>query len=163
MKCIPDIPNILSLEEMVLLARNKQKEGKKIVFTNGCYDIVHPGHIALLAEAKSFGDILILALNSDDSVKRQSKQLPRPIVSFEARAFIAANIRSVDYVISFNEDTPFNVIEQLQPDVLVKGGDWAIENIVGAELVLKKGGRVERIELIDGYSTTALIHKIRDL
>ncbi|MDR2727199.1 MAG: adenylyltransferase/cytidyltransferase family protein, partial [Deltaproteobacteria bacterium] len=116
--------------------------GKSIVFTNGCYDILHPGHVDLLARARDLGDVLVLGLNSDDSVRRLEKGPDRPINPFAARAFVAAHLACVDLVTVFDEDTPLALIARIRPDVLVKGGDWPIAAIVGGEMVRAWGGRV---------------------
>ncbi len=132
-----------------------------IVFTNGCYDILHPGHVSLLADAKKLGEILVLALNTDASVKRLGKGADRPINPLSVRAFMAAHLESVDYVTCFDQDTPLEIIKLLKPHILVKGGDWAIENIVGADVVKTYGGLVYSLPLLKGYSTTGLINNIR--
>ena len=138
-----------------------RKEGKKIVFTNGCYDILHPGHVDLLERCKAQGDVLVLGLNSDESVKRQGKGDDRPVNPYPVRAFVLAHLESVDFVVRFDEDTPAKLIEAVQPDVLVKGGDWSVDRIVGRESVQRRGGEVISLPLLQGYSTTALIEKIR--
>lgn len=148
--------NVL-LEKIDLL----RQQSKRIVFTNGCFDILHKGHVSLLCSAKEKGDVLIVAINTDDSVRRQNKGKDRPIVPLEARAYVVANLASVDYVVAFDEDTPYSLIQQIKPDVLVKGGDWAMESIVGADFVMSYGGSVVRIPLEKGFSTTAIIQKIR--
>ncbi len=132
-----------------------------IVFTNGCYDILHPGHVSLLAEAKSLGEILVLALNTDASVRRLGKGADRPINSLGVRAFMAAHLESVDYVTAFDEDTPREIIELLKPDVLVKGGDWPTESIVGADFVQANGGLVYSLPLLGTHSTTAFLQRVR--
>ncbi len=139
-----------------------QFKGKRIVFTNGCFDIIHPGHIAYLSKAKDFGDILVIGLNSDDSV-RQLKGENRPIIPEKERAFMLASLRFVDAVVIFDEETPINLIQQLQPDVLVKGKDYKAEEIVGYDIVTAKGGAVETIELVEGFSTTSLIDKLKQI
>lgn len=133
---------------------------EKIVFTNGCFDLLHAGHATLLAEASEMGDILIVALNSDVSVKRL-KGAHRPFLNQQARAFMLASLHVVDAVIIFEEDTPQQLIEKISPDVLVKGGDYRIDTIVGADWVLQRGGAVKIIPLLEGYSTTALAEKLR--
>jgi D-beta-D-heptose 7-phosphate kinase/D-beta-D-heptose 1-phosphate adenosyltransferase len=152
---------------MKIYPRNKLKaeiarlkrEGKKVVFTNGCFDILHAGHTRYLREAKKLGDVLILALNSDSSV-RAIKGEKRPIVPETERAEVVASLASVDYVTIFDELTPLELIEMLQPDVIVKGGDWAEKDIVGAEAVAKWGGRVAIMPEIEGASTTNVIEKV---
>jgi D-beta-D-heptose 7-phosphate kinase/D-beta-D-heptose 1-phosphate adenosyltransferase len=136
-----------------------KREGKKIVFTNGCFDILHAGHTRYLREARKLGDVLILALNSDSSV-RSIKGPMRPIVPEAERAEVVAALESVDYVTVFDEMTPLELIEFLRPDVIVKGGDWAEKDIVGAESVRKWGGRVAIMPEIEGASTTNIIDKV---
>ena len=139
---------------------NKIKsEGKKIVFTNGCFDLLHVGHIKYLSEAKDLGDILIIGLNSDKSVKKL-KGNNRPINSFEDRAKLLAALKSVDLVIMFEEQTPENLIKEIIPDILVKGGDYDIEEIVGYQTVIDNGGQVKTVSFYDGYSSTNYIDKI---
>lgn len=147
---------VLSIDQLLGL---KSSTGK-IVFTNGCFDIIHLGHIEYLAAAKKMGDHLIVGLNSDDSVKRL-KGNHRPIKNQETRARILAAFECVDYVIIFEEDTPINLIKTIDPDVLVKGGDYQIENIVGYEYVTKNGGKVVTLPFLEGHSTTEIIHKIK--
>lgn len=134
---------------------------KKIVFTNGCFDILHLGHADYLAQAKSKGDILIVGLNTDASVRRQGKGSDRPLNNESSRAFLIASLQFVDAVVLFDEDTPLELIKSIEPDVLVKGSDYKPEEIVGYKEVTEKGGTVETIALVNGYSTTALIEKIR--
>ena len=136
-----------------------QREGKQIVFTNGCFDILHVGHTRYLREAKKIGDILVLALNSDSSV-RAIKGERRPLVPEDERADVVASLESVDYVTIFSEVTPLELIEYLKPDILVKGGDWAEEDIVGRESVKRWGGRVVIIPEIKEASTTNIIEKV---
>ena len=134
----------------------------KTVFTNGCFDILHRGHIQYLNEARALGDKLIIGLNSDASVRRL-KGAQRPVNSEEDRKFVLENLKSVDEVIIFNEDTPLSLIERVEPDILVKGGDWKVEDIVGHELVLSNGGVVESLSFKSGYSTTSVLEKIKSL
>jgi len=136
-----------------------KREGKKVVFTNGCFDILHAGHTRYLREARKLGDALILALNSDSSV-RSIKGPMRPIVPEAERAEVVSALDSVDYVTVFDELTPLELIEYLRPDVIVKGGDWAEKDIVGAETVRKWGGRVAIMPEIEGASTTNIIDKV---
>ena len=139
---------------------NKIKsEGKKIVFTNGCFDLLHVGHIKYLSQAKDLGDILIIGLNSDKSVKKL-KGNNRPINSFEDRAKLLAALKSVDLVIMFEEQTPENLIKEIIPDVLVKGGDYDIKEIVGYQTVIDNGGQVKTLSFYHGYSSTNYIDKI---
>lgn len=135
-------------------------QGKKIVFTNGCFDILHPGHVDLLQRAKALGDVLVLGLNSDESVRNQGKGDDRPFNPYEARAFVLAHLESVDMVVPFAEETPIKLIGALVPDVLVKGGDWNLDAIVGRQIVEQNGGSVHSLPLIQGFSTTALADKI---
>jgi D-glycero-beta-D-manno-heptose 1-phosphate adenylyltransferase len=143
------------------ILKNMKKEQKKIVFTNGCFDIIHRGHIYILSESKKLGDILILGLNSDSSIRR-IKGPQRPINSEEDRAYVLDNIKSVDYVVLFEEDTPYNLIENILPDFLVKGGDWEADKIVGSDILRKYGGKVISIPYIDDFSTSSIIKKIKE-
>ena len=151
--------NIPSRERLADVIRSLQSTGKKIVFTNGVFDILHRGHVEYLNRAKTLGDVLIVAVNSDASVKK-IKGDSRPIVGEEDRAFIISNLKCVDYVCVFNEETPYETIRLLQPDVLVKGADWKIENVVGRDIVEGRGGKVVTIEYLDGKSTTNIIKRI---
>ena len=139
---------------------SKLNKKEKIVFTNGCFDIVHVGHIHLLNEAKKFGDKLIVGLNSDLSVQRL-KGSERPINNEHDRKFFLENLSSVDFVEVFFEDTPLELIKKIKPDVLVKGGDWPVDKIVGSDFVHSYGGDVLNINFKEGYSTTSLIEKIK--
>lgn len=136
--------------------------GNKIVFTNGCFDILHKGHFDLLAKAAGFGNLLIVGLNADASVRRL-KGNERPVNKEEDRAIALASLLCVDMVVLFSEDTPLSLIEQLRPDVLVKGGDYTLDTIVGAKETLARGGSVEIIPFWEGYSTTGLLRTIRSL
>ena len=138
-----------------------QSEGQKIVFTNGCFDILHFGHLHYLAAAKALGDRLVIGLNSSSSVARL-KGVHRPIQDEKTRMFMIASLQYVDAVTTFEEDTPLKLIETIRPNILVKGGDWPIESIVGAQFVLKNGGAVKSLAFIDGYSTTAIETKIKN-
>lgn len=138
----------------------RRKAGQRLVFTNGCYDILHPGHVDLLARARALGDALVLGLNSDSSVQRQNKGPGRPYNSFAARAFVLSHLESVDFVVAFEEDTPLNLITLLRPDILVKGGDWSLDKVVGREVVEQGGGKVYSLPLLSGYSTTGLAERI---
>lgn len=135
-------------------------QNKKLVFTNGCFDILHAGHVTYLNQARELGDALVLGLNSDDSVRRQGKSLSRPLQNETGRSLVMAALACVDAVVIFDEDTPLELIKLLQPDVLVKGADYAIENIVGAAEVLANGGEVKTLSFLEGYSTTAIEKKI---
>jgi len=138
-----------------------RRRRKRIVFTNGCFDLIHPGHVRYLRKAKQLGDVLVVALNSDTSVRRL-KGPTRPLVPQGARCEVMAALEMVDFVTVFNEDTPYKLIARLQPDVLVKGGDWAPDRIVGADLVRARGGTVRSIRFAPGYSTTALVERISE-
>ncbi|WP_080058161.1 D-glycero-beta-D-manno-heptose 1-phosphate adenylyltransferase [Spirosoma aerolatum] len=151
---------ILTREEAIRQADQWRAEGQQIVFTNGCFDIVHLGHIDYLEKARSLGDKLILGLNTDASVSCIKGPL-RPVVNEYARARLMAALEFVDAVTLFGEDTPLQLIEAVKPDVLVKGNDYSVATIVGADFVLGHGGRVETIELVPGYSTTKLIERIK--
>jgi D-glycero-beta-D-manno-heptose 1-phosphate adenylyltransferase len=134
---------------------------KKIVFTNGCFDILHLGHVDYLEKAATFGDYFILGLNSDASVKMQNKGDTRPLQDQQSRSRVMASLSFVDAVILFDEETPYELIKFLQPDVLVKGADYKVEQIAGHDIVLAKGGEVKLIELVNGYSTSAIEKKIK--
>lgn len=149
---------IITTEEWLL--RRPQFNGDKIVFTNGCFDILHLGHVQYLAKAKDLGDILVIGLNSDDSIKR-IKGTERPINNEYARAILLATMEIVDYVILFQEDTPAELIQNVNPNVLVKGGDYENEPIVGAEWVLSHGGEVKTINFLQGYSSSQIIEKLK--
>ncbi len=135
------------------------RNGRKVVFTNGCFDILHVGHVRYLQEAREQGDILVVALNTDASV-RALKGEGRPLNSESARAEVLAALACIDFVTLFSEETPENVIRSVKPDVLVKGGDYTVETIVGAKFVMSYGGIVKPLQFIDGYSTTSLIERI---
>ena len=137
-----------------------REEGKSIVFSNGCFDILHRGHVEYLSKAADLGDILIIGLNTDDSVRRLKGPL-RPVNDEKARAVVLAALEFVDAIMFFEEDTPYNLIKRVQPDVLVKGKDYKAEDIVGYDIVTAKGGKVETIELVEGFSTTKTIEKMR--
>lgn len=135
--------------------------GKKVVFTNGCFDILHRGHVSYLNEARALGDILVVGLNSDASVKRLKGE-SRPVNSEQDRKFVLENLRAVDYVFIFEQDTPLELIKTISPYILVKGGDWRPDQIVGSEFVLQNGGQVKSLQFIDGFSTTSTIEKINN-
>ncbi|OFZ14301.1 MAG: hypothetical protein A2X86_05485 [Bdellovibrionales bacterium GWA2_49_15] len=143
------------LDKFLAINRNS-----KIVFTNGCFDILHRGHVEYLNEAKSLGTVLIIGLNSDASVKRL-KGPERPINSEQDRKFVLENLRSVDFVQIFNQDTPFELIKYIQPNVLVKGGDWSTDKIVGSDIVLSSGGIVKSLKFVNGFSTTNIINRVK--
>jgi rfaE bifunctional protein nucleotidyltransferase chain/domain len=152
---------IVELKELLELLE-KVRGKKKIVFTNGCFDILHAGHADYLNKAKSLGDILVVGINSDASVRR-IKGEKRPILPQQMRAYLLDNLKPVDYVVIFEEDTPLELIKAIKPDVLVKGADWDLERIVGADFVLSYGGRVERIPFSFDISTSKVIERVLDL
>jgi D-beta-D-heptose 7-phosphate kinase/D-beta-D-heptose 1-phosphate adenosyltransferase len=154
-------PAILTLEEAILRFGREKRNGRVVVFTNGCFDLLHPGHLRGLELARELGDVLIVGLNSDASV-RQLKGPGRPVIPERERAEILAALESVDAVVIFDELTPHEVISRLLPDVLVKGGDWPGDQIVGREEVEAAGGRVVSVPLVPGYSTSAILQKIRE-
>jgi len=156
MKILQKIKTPDKLRKIITVLKAK---GKKIVFTNGCFDLLHYGHVRYLEDAKRKGDILVVAINRDTSVRR-IKGAKRPIVNEQDRTRTLAALESVDYVVLFNEDTPLNIIKLLKPDILVKGADWEKGNIVGADFVLSYGGNVSNIKIVKGRSTTGLIRKI---
>jgi rfaE bifunctional protein nucleotidyltransferase chain/domain len=153
--------SIKTLEEMKEIRRQLKDQNKKVVFTNGCFDLIHAGHIDYLSKAKALGDVMIVGLNSDASVMR-IKGSKRPILKETERGFIISNLKPVDYIVLFDEDTPKRLIEELLPDVLVKGADWEIENIVGKDVVLTNGGEVKTIEFVNDQSTSKIIKIIVD-
>jgi D-beta-D-heptose 7-phosphate kinase/D-beta-D-heptose 1-phosphate adenosyltransferase len=152
---------LISIDDLLIIRNYLKQNNKKVVFTNGCFDILHAGHVDYLTKAKEFGDVLIIGLNSDKSV-REIKGEKRPIVTQEERAYILNNLKCVDYVVLFDEPTPKQLIEKIIPDVLIKGGDWAIENIVGRDIVVANGGEVKNIQFITSQSTTNIIKKVLD-
>lgn len=149
---------IVDFEKIKELLSQKHS-GQKIVFTNGCFDLIHTGHSTYLKEAKALGDVLVVGINSDESVARLKGPL-RPIQSENERAQLLADLKPVDYVCVFNEDTPERLIQQVEPDVLVKGGDWKVDQIVGSGFVIARGGVVKNLSFVDGKSTTQMIEKI---
>jgi len=153
-------PAVLTLEEIILRFGREKRNGKRVVFTNGCFDLLHPGHIESLETARALGDALIVGLNSDASV-RTLKGPSRPVIPEEERAEILASLEAVDAVVIFEELTPQRVIAALLPDVLVKGGDWAGDRIVGREEVEAAGGKVVRVEVVEGYATAEILRRIR--
>ena len=152
---------ILTLEEAILRFGREKRNGRRVVFTNGCFDLLHPGHIRSLELARELGDALIVGLNSDASV-RQLKGEGRPVIPERERAEILSALESVDAVVIFDDLTPREVISRLLPDVLVKGSDWSGDQIVGREEVEAAGGRVVSVPVVPGYSTSAMLKKIRD-
>jgi rfaE bifunctional protein nucleotidyltransferase chain/domain len=153
--------SIKTLEEMKEIRQQLNNQNKKVVFTNGCFDLIHAGHIDYLSKAKALGDVVIVGLNSDASVK-SIKGSKRPILNETERGFIISNLKPVDYVTMFDEDTPKLLIEELLPDILVKGADWVIENIVGKDVVIANGGEVKTIEFVNEQSTSNIIKIIVD-
>jgi rfaE bifunctional protein nucleotidyltransferase chain/domain len=152
---------ILSSEELKSQLSIWRFQNKKIVFTNGCFDIIHAGHIDYLSKARDLGNILFIGLNTDDSVRRLKGE-NRPVNDENARAIILAAMQFVDAVVLFDEDTPYNLIKTVQPDILVKGSDYKPEDIVGSDIVLAKGGEIKTIDFLDGYSTSRIIDRIRE-
>ncbi len=148
--------------ELSKILKNLKYKNKKIVFTNGCFDLIHPGHIEYLEKAKKLGDILVLGLNSDDSIKK-IKGEKRPILKEMDRVYILSCFYFVDYLTIFEEETPYELIKKIKPDILVKGGDWEINKIVGKDIVEENGGKVVIIKYKEGYSTTNIIEKIKRL
>jgi rfaE bifunctional protein nucleotidyltransferase chain/domain len=158
---VPLHPEILTLDEAILRFCREKRNGRRIVFTNGCFDLLHPGHIGSLEQARALGDALVVGVNSDASV-RQLKGAGRPVLPERERAEILAGLECVDAVVIFDEPTPREVIARLLPDVLVKGGDWPGDQIVGREEVEAAGGSVVSVPVVAGYSTTEILRKIRD-
>ncbi len=142
-------------------SKRKCFNNNRVIFTNGCFDILHLGHIDYLIKARKLGDVLIIGLNTDNSVKKLKGE-KRPVNNQNARALLLASLEFVDFVILFDEETPMNLIKMITPDVLVKGGDYTIESVVGADFVLNYGGTVEIIPFLEGYSTTAIINNLQN-
>jgi D-beta-D-heptose 7-phosphate kinase/D-beta-D-heptose 1-phosphate adenosyltransferase len=157
-----DVAKVRGLGELVEIVRKRRALGHRVVFTNGCFDLLHRGHTRLLQQARALGDLLIVGLNSDASV-RGLKGSARPVLSEQERAEVLSALASVDYVVIFEEPDPGPTIAALQPDVLVKGGDWAKEQVVGRETVEGRGGRVVTIPLVEGSSTSNIIDRILEL
>jgi len=153
------VQKIKPLDEIVLIRNQLRREGKKLVFTNGCFDLLHAGHVRYLNQARALGDVLVVALNSDRSV-REIKGEGRPIITEDERAEVLAALASVDYVFLFDDHTPQRVIDAIVPDVLAKGADWETSEIVGRQTVEGAGGTVQRIPLVKGASTSAIIKKV---
>lgn len=178
-RCLPNIgkknlgeavlshPKIVDFANIAAYMQALRASGPvRVVFTNGCYDLLHPGHVDLLARARMLGDVLVLGLNTDESVQRLGKQpreVPRPIQPLAVRAYVAAHLSVVDVVTDFAQDTPWELIHKVQPDVLVKGGDWPVEQIIGRDIVEARGGLVVSLPLLEGFSTTGIIRQIRGL
>jgi D-glycero-beta-D-manno-heptose 1-phosphate adenylyltransferase len=151
---------VLSRDQAMQLVARERGRGRRIVFTNGVFDLLHPGHTRYLRDARALGDVLIVGLNSDRSVRALNKAPGRPINPEHERAEVLAALACVDAVVVFDEDTPHEIITALQPDILVKGADWAADAIIGRAIVEARGGRVARIPLAEGYSTTKIIERI---
>jgi rfaE bifunctional protein nucleotidyltransferase chain/domain len=152
---------IISREEAARWVQGLQGRGLKVVFTNGCFDLLHPGHVAYLEEARSLGDALLVAVNTDASVRRLGKGGFRPVNPEADRARVLAALAAVDRVVLFEEDTPLALITELQPDILVKGGDYQLEGVVGREVVLARGGQVRILPFRAGYSSSLLVERLR--
>ncbi len=155
------LEHFLEASQLAPVLQKLQSQGKKVVFTNGVFDLLHLGHVTYLQEARKQGDLLVVGLNSDASVRRIKGPL-KPLLPLAERAEMLLALSCVDYVTFFEEDNPFNVIKTLQPDVLIKGGDWAIDKIIGGDIVVARGGRVANIPVVEGRSTTNLIQMVRE-
>ena len=151
---------VMSREQLIQRVNTWRNERQTIVFSNGCFDIIHPGHAQYLAAAAALGSRLVIGVNTDDSVNRL-KGSTRPVISENGRCLLLASFQFVDAVCLFDEDTPMELIKSIIPDVLVKGKDYTVEQIVGADVVMQHGGKVETIELVEGFSTSSLIEKIK--
>ncbi|MBK7945817.1 MAG: D-glycero-beta-D-manno-heptose 1-phosphate adenylyltransferase [Flavobacteriales bacterium] len=152
---------VVDLVHLQRLCNIWRMKGDRIVFTNGCFDILHRGHVEYLQEAAALGDRLVIGVNSDASVRRQGKGPERPLNDEQSRAKVLAALRLVDAVIIFDEDTPLDLIKAITPDVLAKGGDWTEDRIVGADVVKAAGGEARSLKLVEGFSTTSLVERIR--
>lgn len=157
---MPTADKIMNMEALSHVVKKWKADGEEVVFTNGCFDILHLGHVDYLEKASEKGNKLVVAINSDSSVKKLKGE-NRPVNNEIARARLLAALGFVNAVTFFNEDTPQSVIEALEPDILIKGSDYNISNIVGAEFVLRNGGKVETIDLVEGYSTTQIINQLK--
>nr|WP_287411810.1 D-glycero-beta-D-manno-heptose 1-phosphate adenylyltransferase [Pseudodesulfovibrio sp.] len=158
---LPVNPKLMSIRTF-LKKKAEFMPGHKLVFTNGCFDVLHSGHVDLLTRTRALGDSLVLGLNSDESVKMLGKGDDRPLNNQDDRAFVLAGLTCVDYVVIFHESTPLELIKACRPQVLVKGGDWPVDTIVGADVVEKAGGEVHSLPLLEGYSTTDFLEKVRN-
>ena len=156
------VQKIMTIEQAKAFMQACKITGKTVAFTNGCFDLIHPGHIDYLRKAKACGDILIIGLNSDASIQRL-KGKERPINDFYFRSSILAALEFVDYIVKFEDDTPLFLIKQILPNILIKGSDYTIDRIVGAKEVLEKGGEVKTIDFLEGFSSTLIINKIKNL
>lgn len=150
------------LSTLLKIRKQLKLKSKKVVFTNGCFDILHAGHVDYLNKAKKLGDVLIVGLNSDLSIKK-IKGENRPIINENERAYILSNLKAVDYIILFDEETPLNLIEKLVPDVLVKGDDWKIKDIAGADFVQLNGGKVSTVKFVSNQSSSKIIKRVLEL
>ena len=153
---------VMTAQQLQIAVQDAKAHNEKIVFTNGCFDIIHAGHVGYLAEAKQLGDRLIVAINDDASVRRL-KGAGRPINPVERRMAVLAGLEAVDWVVSFSEDTPENLLKSLQPEVLVKGGDYTLEQVVGGEYVQSYGGEVKALDFLDDCSTSAIMEKMKEV
>jgi rfaE bifunctional protein nucleotidyltransferase chain/domain len=160
-RAVSSMGKIVSQEELIQVAAREKRGGRRVVFTNGCFDLIHPGHVRCLADARALGDVLVVAVNSDRSV-RGNKGSDRPLVAEQDRAEVLAALASVDYVTIFDEPTPRELISRVLPSILVKGADWALDQVAGREEVEAAGGRVVSIVLAPGYSTTNIVQRIRN-
>jgi D-beta-D-heptose 7-phosphate kinase/D-beta-D-heptose 1-phosphate adenosyltransferase len=160
-RLIATMNRVLTPDEAVRFVGEQRAQGRRIVFTNGVFDVLHPGHVRYLAEARAQGDVLIVGLNSDASARRLDKGPDRPLNPEQERAEVLCALRVVEAVVVFDEDTPHEIVSALQPDVLVKGADWAANAIVGRDVVEARGGQVVRIQLAPGYSTSAIVERLR--
>lgn len=150
---------LIEKNELAVLLAKLSQQGKRIVFTNGCFDIIHAGHVEYLKQSKKLGDVLVIGLNSDDSVRRLKGE-SRPVNNQSDRAVVLSELKSVDYVCVFEEDTPLELIQTLKPHIITKGGDYTVSEVVGGEFVIANGGEVVIIELVPGKSTTAAIKRL---
>ena len=153
--------NVLGETGLATALEDLRATGQRVVMTNGCFDLIHPGHVRYLQQASALGDVLVVAVNDDDSVRRLKGE-GRPVNTLDDRMAVLGALGAVDFVVSFSEDTPARLIEALAPDVLVKGGDYAVEQIAGHESVLVRGGDVRVLEFVDGHSTSGLIERLND-
>lgn len=152
---------LMDKTQLTFFLASKCINGKRVVFTNGCFDILHAGHVDYLSQARDLGDLLVLGLNTDASVKRQNKGPERPVNNEIARAKVLAGLGCVDAIVLFDEDTPYELIKSVKPDVLVKGDDYKPENIVGYDIVTSTGGKVVTIPFLEGFSTTSIVKKLK--
>lgn len=150
----------MKLNDFLNIRNDLKSSGKKLVFTNGCFDIIHKGHITYLKQAKKLGDFLVIGLNSDKSVKKLKGE-SRPVNKEEDREYVLENLKPVDAVVIFEDETPYNLIDAIKPDILVKGGDWSFDKIVGSDIVIANGGKVLSLGYVANYSTTSIIDKLK--